>query len=315
MNIFNSLPDSMRTPLLQKVRNQRIAFPESEDARIQNAARVLKDSFHIECLLIDPKEAQQQAQQTLSVMKQCAQKRNKTLNETHQAQALDPTFYAGALLAQNRVDAVVAGCVQTTAHVIRAALATVGLHPSAPLITSCFLFSLKTPTPGGEQVVLYSDCAVLPTPTSQELVDIAYLAQEAYTSWTARTPHLSFLSFSTVGSASHPAAQRVKDAWQQFQNHFPHIQSQGEVQFDAAVVPEVAQRKLAGVGLAGQSNVFIFPDLNSGNIAYKMTQWLAGAEAWGPILLGCAKPFSDLSRGATAQDIVHTALLTLALKK
>lgn len=314
-HIFQTLPNSIRTSILKKASHQHIAFPESQDPRVQNAAQVLTNFFDVKCTLIDPKEAQRESQHTFAAMEHCFNQRNKVIPKTHQPYACDPTFYAGALLARNQVDAVVAGCVQTTAHVIRAALSTVGTHPAAPLVTSCFLFALKTPTPGGERVVLYSDCAVLPTPTSPELVDIAYLAQDAYMSWTNQAPRLSFLSFSTMGSASHPAAQHVKEAWQQFQKRFPYIQSQGEVQFDAAAVPEVAQRKLPGVGLEGKTNVFIFPNLNSANIAYKMTQWLAGGNAWGPILLGCSKPFSDLSRGATVEDIVHTALLTAALKK
>ena len=126
-------------------------------------------------------------------------------------------------------------------------------------------------------------------------------------------PRISFLSFSTAGSANHPEVDKVKNAHHLFSSLYPAIISEGEVQFDAACVPSISKRKKTGGLIHGKTNVFIFPDLNSGNISYKITQYLAGGKAWGPILLGTEKPFSDLSRGASPEDIVQSAILTLAL--
>jgi phosphotransacetylase len=172
---------------------------------------------------------------------------------------------------------------------------------------------LNSPTPGGEDIVLYADAGVIPQPSALQIPQIAVLAAQAFEAWTGREARVGFLSFSTHGSAQHPDVQKMRDAAASFAQGSPRWLSEGELQFDAAVVPEVAIRKNPNTRLAGRTNVFVFPDLDAGNIAYKITQRLAGAEAWGPLLLGSAKPFSDLSRGASALDIAHVALLTLAL--
>jgi phosphotransacetylase len=180
-------------------------------------------------------------------------------------------------------------------------------------MTSAFLLALQQQTAGGESLISFSDCAVIPQPTTDQLVDIAFLSQQAYESWTQRKPKIAFLSFSTAGSAQHAEVEKVAQASRFFQKNYPAILAEGEVQFDAACDPFIAMRKSPTGQVQGKANVFVFPDLNSGNIAYKIAQRLGGAQAWGPVLLGAIKPFSDLSRGASAQDIAHAAALTLAL--
>jgi phosphate acetyltransferase len=311
--VFQSLPNEFRKKIVEKAFGKRVALPEGEDMRIQEAATILEREFSVKVRLGTAEFAERNRSTTLELMLKKAELRGKKLTEQQSSLASDSFYEAGAALERGEVDAVVGGAVQSTAHVIRAALATVGLKAQVRTITSGFLFALKQPTLGGQQALLYADCAVLPSPTSEQLVDIALLASESFSKWTGLDPHVSFLSFSTAGSAEHEDVLKMRNAAIKFRELYPNILSEGEIQFDAAVVPDIAVRKNSETKLQGKANVFIFPDLNAGNICYKMTQRLAGAEAWGPILFGTAKPFSDLSRGASALDIVHNVMLTLAL--
>lgn len=313
MTLFVDLPSDIRTRILTRARGKRIVFPEAADARVQAAAEVLERDAGVSCILLSEKELHSLKQQTEKVISKRAQLRGKKMTAELLACVSDPFYAAGSMLEIGLADAAVGGAVATTAHVIRAALATIGADTQAPLVTSCFLFKLRQPTAGGEDVVLYADAGVVPQPDATQLVQIASLAARAFASWTGREPRLAFLSFSTNGSALHADVEKVREASTSFAAVHPQILSEGELQFDAAVVPEVALRKNPSSRLAGRANVFVFPDLDAGNICYKVTQRLAGAEAWGPILLGTAKPYSDLSRGASASDIAHAALLTLAL--
>jgi phosphate acetyltransferase len=311
--LFQTLPQVVRERLLSLAAGATIALPEGEDERIRDAARILEQSAGIRSVLLDTQSALQYEQLASQVIRGNIERRGRQPTAEQLSRARDPLFVAGAMLELGQVDAVVAGAVATTPQVIRAVLATVGTQPSVPLITSCFLFRLNTPTAGGEDVVLYADAGVIPQPSVVQISQIAALSAQAYESWTGREARVGFLSFSTHGSADHPDVQKMRDAAASFAQSCPQWLSEGEIQFDAAVVPEVARRKNPATRLAGRTNVFVFPDLDAGNIAYKVTQRLAGAEAWGPLLLGAAKPFSDLSRGASAFDIAHVALLTLAL--
>lgn len=311
--LFQKLSKAAKSNIYSRAENKKISLPEGNDDRVRKASQILKSELGILSILGNPTEAEKNKEKTLEIMQKIAQKKGKNLSPKIESFANDTTFEGGAMLARGEVDAVVSGCVNSTAHVIRAALGTVGLKPSTKVITSCFLLSLPKATPGGESLVLYADCGVIPQPSAAELADIAFLAQEAFAFWSGASPKLSFLSFSTTGSAEHGDVQKVKTAFDLFSQKYPDITADGEVQFDTACVPEVAKRKNPNSKVAGQTNVFIFPDLDAGNIGYKMTQRLGGAEAWGPLLLGSSKPFSDLSRGASAEDIAHVAALTLAL--
>ncbi|WP_338635613.1 phosphate acyltransferase [Spirobacillus cienkowskii] len=311
--LFELLTNDAREQIFSRAKNKKVALPEGNDERVISAAKILKKELNIECILGNIEDAAKQSQKTLEIMHKIAEKKGKKLSPKIEPFASDTTFTAGAQLFTGHVDAVVSGCVNSTAHVIRAALNTVGLKPETKVITSCFLLALPKATDGGENLVLFSDCGVIPQPTSTELADIAFLSQEAFAFWSGKEPRISFLSFSTVGSAEHPDVEKVRTAYKFFIDRHPSIIADGEVQFDAACVPSIAKRKNPSSHIAGKTNVFIFPDLDSGNIGYKITQRIGGAQAWGPILLGAAKPFSDLSRGASADDIAHAAVLTLAL--
>ncbi len=245
-----------------------------------------------------------------------AEARGKPL-PAHELDALaqSPLEQAAYLLATGQVDAVVAGCVATTADVIRAALRGVGLSEGNKTVSGSFAMVRERPD-GTKENFMFADCGVVIDPTAAQLVDIAAATVATHQAlFPDETPVVAFLSFSTKGSAQHPHAEKMVQAAAAFQDRFPDIASDGELQFDAAFVPSIGQRKAPDSKAAGRANCFIFPDLDAGNIAYKITQRLAGFDAYGPILQGTAKPYSDLSRGASASDIAVSGLIAMLRAK
>lgn len=220
----------------------------------------------------------------------------------------NPLFTAGWMLATGRGDAAVAGSIASTGEVIVSALRTIGVSSESELVSSTFLMEL----PDG-RVFTYSDCAVVPYPDSSQLSSIAVDAGKTHQLLTGEEPVIAFLSFSTKGSAKHERVELVQRACELAMAKQPNWKMDGELQFDTAVIPEIAKRKAPNSPLAGDANVFIFPNLDAGNIAYKITERLAGATATGPILQGLNKPYMDLSRGCSVNDIVNTACVASLL--
>lgn len=217
-------------------------------------------------------------------------------------------FTAGWLLANGKGDAAVAGSIASTSDVIRAALRTVGVAENSTLVSSTFLMEM----PNG-RALTYADCAVVPYPDAEQLASIAIDSGLTHKKLTAEEPVIAFLSFSTKGSAAHEKVDLVREAFEIAQAKKPQWLMDGELQFDTAYLPEVAERKAPNSQAAGKANVFIFPNLDAGNIAYKITERLAGATATGPVLQGLTKPYLDLSRGCSSQDIVNTACVGVLL--
>lgn len=218
---------------------------------------------------------------------------------------LDPLYVGASAVKLGLADACVGGATRPTADVIRAGLHILGVAPDATCVTSSFLMVL----PDG-RVFTYADCGVLVDPSAEQLAEIALAGSKTYQTLTGNTPVVAMLSFSTKGSATHPVVDKVRDATEIVRRRAPDLTVDGEMQFDAAVVESVGHAKASNSPVAGRATVFVFPNLDAGNIGYKITERLGGARAFGPILQGLAAPMNDVSRGCSAEDIEAISLIS-----
>jgi phosphotransacetylase len=294
----------------------RIVLTDGEDSRTVKAARLLATTTAISPVLLSATAPAEDGIEVLTPSAARADPRIASCLDTalasrpmppgqRAALASDPLYLGAAAVRAGLADACVGGAARPTADVIRAGIRVIGLAPGVDTVTSCFLMLL----PDG-RAFAYGDCAVLPEPSTEQLAEVALATAGTFADLADQVPVVAMLSFSTKGSADHPAAGRVRAAAALARSRAPGLAIDGELQFDAAVARAVADRKAPGSPAAGRANVFIFPSLESGNIAYKITERLAYATAVGPILQGLAAPMNDLSRGCSASDIVNVALIS-----
>ena len=222
-------------------------------------------------------------------------------------------YFGGMMVRQGLVQGLVAGSIASTGDMLRAAFHTLGTQKGVKTASSCFIIDLQQPTESGDGVLAFGDCGVIPNPTAEQLVDIGLATAQSYRDLTGNEPRVAYLSFSTKGSAAGDLVEKVQKAVELARPKFAEagIKMDGELQFDAAIVPSVGKQKNPNGEIQGNANVFVFPDLQAGNIAYKVAQRLGGATAIGPNLQGLAKAMNDLSRGCSADDIVATVAVTM----
>ena len=329
MNILTTIKDRAKNL------KRRVVLPEGTEPRmIQAAKKILFEEIAQVTLIGDTKEIEILAKEhglNLSKVevinpthspdynafvedfKELRKHKNITEEEAKAAIA-QPLFFGAMLVRHDKADASVAGALNTTGDVMRAAISVIGLKEGINTVSSCFMMTLPKYREEHDKVFLYADGAVMPNPTPEQLVSIAASTAETMKNLLGMEPKVAFLSFSTKGSASHPDVDKVIKAVEMFKKEYPDIAADGEFQLDAAIVPEVAKSKAPDSTLAGDANILIFPDLDAGNIGYKLTQRLANATATGPIIQGLAKPANDLSRGCSVNDIVDVTAIAVLMK-
>lgn len=315
-----------------KVNVKHIVLPEGTEPRtVQASAKILAEGVARVTLLGNPEDVRKVAQETgtdltgVAIIDPATSEKTadyaNLLYELRKAKGMTPeqaaelvtknTLYYGAvMLKAGDADGMVAGAINSTGNVLRPALQIIKTAPGIKVVSSCFIMELPDHKWGDDGVMIFGDCAVIPNPTAEELVAIAIASAQSGKQLVDIDPRVAMLSFSTKGSAKHDNVTKVQEATKLAKEQAPELALDGELQADAALVESVGKLKSPGSAVAGHANVLVFPDLQAGNIGYKLVQRLAGAEAIGPIIQGLAKPVSDLSRGCSVDDIVSVVAIT-----
>ena len=321
--------DKIKAKAMSDVKH--IVLPEGEETRnIQAAAQIAEAGLAKITVLGDPAKVAEVAATTNTDLSKVeiinpadsakAAEYAAALYEIRKAKGMteeqaaklvaDPMYYGVMMVKVGDADGLVSGAIHSTGDMLRPALQIIKSKPGMKTVSSCFLMECPDKTYGDDGIMIFADCAVIPNPTADELANIAIGAADSARALAGIEPRVAMLSFSTKGSAKHENVTKVQEATAKAKEMDPELMIDGELQADAALVPSVGQLKSPGSAVAGKANVLVFPDLQAGNIGYKLVQRLAGAEAYGPILQGIAKPCNDLSRGCSVEDIVATVAIT-----
>jgi len=290
---------------------KKIIFPEASDERILKAVKKIEEEQIAQPLLLTHDNLEPEKQEEFAnIFYERKQLKGITLEEAREIME-NPLYYAAMMVRLGYAHGFVAGAVSTTSNVIRSAINCLRIDRKIGVVSSCFVMSVPDCTYGKDGLFIYADCGVIPYPTSEQLALISLSAARFARDVLDLTPRVALLSFSTKGSAEGRWIDKVKQAVDIAHAKDDSILVDGELQADSAIVPEVAKRKVADSEVAGRANVLIFPNLDAGNICYKLTERLAKARAIGPIILGTIQPCSDLSRGCSVDDIIDCTAVTV----
>lgn len=322
MELLNQIKDKAR------LKNKTIVLPESHDERVLKAAEILtkekickvvtlgnadkiksdaqKLGVDLTGVEIIDHQAHPRFEEFSDIYYELRKKKGMTPEQAKEIMKRD-LFFAAMMLREGLVDGSVAGSFASTADVMKAGIQIVGMPEGISIVSSFFLMIFK------EKTFSFADCAVVPNPDAEQLADIAISTADNHKKLTGEIPLVAMLSFSTKGSATHELVDKVIKATELVRSKRPDLQVDGELQFDAAIIESIGKRKAPDSNVAGKANVLIFPDLNAGNIGYKIAERLGGAMAVGPMVQGLRKPFFDLSRGCSVDDIVNTTAINVLM--